>query len=238
MLIHSAKFSNIIALLKDDEDSRALLIGMIESIEAIEDEEKKSFRIASLNMDQPIAVYQHRRATSQLSHTDFENLRTLRHGRDLPCHSNQISIIEEVSLRGVRYGAFSSRQFRDSSVIFQFQDRQATGVIEKIFGFTSWGFGTGTQGVDLYVIIQEHLPIASQGEDDPYLAFGHAAGYLCEKTSRRRNLIPLVDIISHFVLTPIPDTQYIHVLPVDKVSILICITDKTSHHQSSATSHG
>jgi len=225
LLIHSAKFSNIITLLKDDEESRALLLGMVESIEAIEDEEKKSFRTASsIDVDNPIAVYQPHMGTSLLPPNDFEQLRTLRLNQNLPCISNDIVDVEEISFRGVRYGAFSSRHFRDSSVIFQVQDTHAAGVIEKLFSYTSQTFDTNSGGIEFYAIIQEHAPISGQGEDDPYLAFGYHAGYLCEKTFRRRHMISVTDVISHFVLTPILDTQYIHVLPVDKVGVLIFLS--------------
>lgn len=63
---------------------------------------------------------------------------------------------------------------------------------------------------------------SSHDRVDPYMKFGFPAGFLCEKNPTKLHILELSQIVSHFVLTKFSGTRYndyIHALPVDRVSI-------------------
>jgi len=127
--------------------------------------------------------------------------------------------------------AHMSPSFRDSAIIFRgsssvpphAHDLHKVGRIEKIFQHVYQGIKT------FYLVVREHQKI--DPNIDPYVRFGFAGGYLCEKVPRQLHLITLEQVVSHFALTSMrSDGQkhLIHALPIDRVCLishLLSITD-------------
>lgn len=139
--------------------------------------------------------------------------------------SPRVTAVDEISIRGVCFGTSTSSKFRNSAVMFRSHDDDELkpGIITTIFQSTHHPMSSHRHK-GFYLVVQEHPQIQTSHNNqvDPYLEFGFSAGFLCDKNTMKLHVVELSQIASHFVLTKFSDEQYkeyIHVLPVDRVSI-------------------
>jgi hypothetical protein len=218
--------ANLLAALADDAEIRGSVIELMETLDAIQKEDIRGFRLAmTLNPTTPgfPSNTQLKRGVHGVLEDQLFEL-FLNMADQLGHLVNEVLFFQEISHNGVCYGSHPSSHFRNSAIMFQpqpppqqgAQDMKA-GVIEAIFEHSS-GSAFGSQGSEGYfLVVREHAPINRVDFEDPYRIFGFAAGFLCEKIPVGTQVIKLSQVVSHFVLTTLDEIEAIHVLPVDRV---------------------
>ncbi|TFK62995.1 hypothetical protein BDN72DRAFT_929405 [Pluteus cervinus] len=225
----SARFSNLKAILQDDGPIRESVIEMVTALDRIQSEDARGSRLASM-----------------LDPTSPTNI--------LPMRSDQHGVLSEDEY-GLLFNLLTTHpqdmaqdnhlphqsgtsSYRDSTAIFRPRQagadpnpRELAGTIQRIFQYSYSMAGQDKQGY--FVSIMEHQRITeSRGaEADPYPAFGHAAGYLCERAPERLHVLELSQLVSHFVLTYFPEGEwvnYIHILPVDRLMLSFRFEDNST----------
>jgi hypothetical protein len=231
----SSRTANLRAILADDEKICQNVMELVKSIKAIEQEDIRGFRLASM-LDPTLPDYADSSLVPfMLSGEPYQLLCGMLRSNSLDDsavhpHAEAFSL-NRIAKHGVSYGTYASPSFRDSSIIFRgsssvsphAHDLHKAGRIEKIFQHVYQGIKT------FYLVVREHQRI--DPNIDPYTRFGFAGGYLCEKVPSLLHLIMLEQVVSHFALTTMrSDGQkhLIHALPIDRVrpiSHLLSITD-------------
>ncbi|EDQ99107.1 uncharacterized protein LACBIDRAFT_317644 [Laccaria bicolor S238N-H82] len=222
----SSRTANLRAILADDEAVRQNVMELVKSIKAIEQEDIRGFRLASM-LDPTLPDYADSSlAPFTLSGEPYQLLCGILgsnplNGNAVRPHAEAFSL-NRIARRGVSYGTCASPSFRDSAIIFRgsssvsphAHDLHKTGRIEKIFQHVYQGIKT------FYLVVREHQRI--DPSIDPYVRFGFAGGYLCEKVPRLLHLIMLEQVVSHFAMTNLrSDGQkyLIHALPIDRLML-------------------
>ena len=224
LLRGSIRNANLLAVLADDEEIRGSVLELMETLEAIQNEDIRGFRLATMldptMPELPSNSRLKRGVQGVLDDQQFEMFLNLR----LPDRLlNEVLFFEEISYNGVCYGSHPSH-FRNSTIMFRRaqQGAQGTqaGIIEAIFKH-SLGTAVESQGAEGYFLtVRCYASINRPDFEDPYRSFGFAAGFLCKKTPVKTQVINLSQVVSHFVLTPLDEIDAIHILPVDRVSVL------------------
>jgi hypothetical protein len=225
----SARNANLHAILADDEGVCQTVTEMVTTLHPIEKEDIRGFSRANLlDPTMPANIVE---ANGKPIHLDFQVhqllCKLLDHsspGLHHPLTIHALSV-DEISIHGVSYGTWESPKFRNSAIMFQPFDAlpngmQKAGIIQTIFQYTHSSV-SGMQMKGFYLSVLEHLPVDSHS--DPFRKFGFAGGFLCAGQASRLHVIEQSEVISHFALTKImghEDEQLIHVLPVDRVSVL------------------
>lgn len=235
MLIHSSRYSNICALLADDEELRTNMIELIETTESIKKEDLCGFDLNNvLNPSKQGFDIPHNAPQVNLTPDLAISLKTLQDHLNLVPQSHPFEL-PQVSHLGVRFAAFATQNFRDSSIIYNlpFTDghRGVPAVIQAILAQRCSNH-LGQTTIEVFLLVEEYRRIADNGMADPYTAFGFAAGYLCHQQSIGHHLIGLRHVVSHFVSTPIADTGYLHVLPMDRVRYPDFVTSRAHSFDS------
>ncbi|KAJ3512199.1 hypothetical protein NLJ89_g3658 [Agrocybe chaxingu] len=215
LLRAAMRYANLRSILEDDEEIRETVAELVESMEAINRQDLRGYRLADLldpttsDLDRP-----EKGTPSTLPPDRYGLLCELLLQEGRAGTTNDVLSFARVSHDGLCYGVCNSPHFRNSSVLFRLKaDDGATvhaGIISQIFCHK-----TGeTNG--WYLVIQEHIPLQRPGFVDPYRRYGFASGYLCEEEPTATHVIRLSDIISHFALTPMPQAGAIHVMALDQ----------------------
>ena len=227
-------------MLHDDDELRKDVIEMATTLESIDSEDIRGFRRATLlDPSMPTFIINSKAVSSQIEDEPYQLLCSLlRTSGDLA----QVSLprkalyLDEISIGGVSYATKGSRKSRDSTVMFRKrQDHEGhacdekPGVITLIFQYKYHATCEVTQ---YFLFIQEYVPIDNPALD-VYRSFGFAGGFLCKTDLAGYTMVPLTDIVSHVALTTIGD-DLIHILPIDRVSILIPALSIKTHHISVA----
>ncbi|KJA13951.1 hypothetical protein HYPSUDRAFT_150983 [Hypholoma sublateritium FD-334 SS-4] len=207
----SSRYSNVMALLRDDPETQRAARDIIETMDSMEREDLRGFRLAkaldpdnthhmaNMKPSQPVA----------LEGNVFQLLKDLEDDPNL--HDREVVFVPQISLGGVCYGVFDSKHYRDSAIIFGNVNKM--GVIQKIFKYhEGW-----------YLLVHQHRNFTRANFVDPYLPYGFAAGFLCNAEADIVHLVRLSDIISHCAITPIPEGECIHIMPVDRVSVRLFV---------------
>lgn len=204
----------------------------METLEAIQAEDIHGFRLATL-LDPTTPEFP---SNSRRKHgvqgildndhfTSFLNL----HQMDFHRINNEVLFFQEISYNGVCYGTHSSSHFRNSAILFyphltvRGAEEAKAGVIEVIFEHRSGTTAGSHISGNHFLVVRQHNPINRSEFDDPYRCFGFAAGFLCEQIPAGTQVISLSQVVSHFVLTPMEEIEAIHVLPIDRVRVIIFI---------------
>lgn len=223
MLKHAARYSNLSALLADNEQLQNDVSDLIKTSESIKKEDLRGFDLANI-LDPSQKSFSIPTSLSPISLadntavaiTESQNLHKLEAVR------SDVYELPRVAHLGVQFGVFESQYYRDSSIIFKMSDdpvgRSRTGVIYNIFAQSCLD-ADGHTRIHAFLLVSEHRSIAEDGLHDPYLEFGFAAGHLCRAQSCAWHIIHLSEVISHFVSTMVSDTDFVHVLPMDRVSL-------------------
>jgi len=197
---------------------------LVKSIKAIEQEDICGFHLASM-LDPASPDYADSSLVPfTLSGEPYQLLcgilrSTLLDDNVVRPHAEAFSL-NRIAKHGVSYGTYASPSFRDSSIVFRgsssvpphAHDLHKAGRIEKIFQHVYQGIKT------FYLVVREHQRI--DPIIDPYVRFGFAGGYLCEKVPRLLHLIKLEQVVSHFALMIMCSNgqkHLIHALPIDRV---------------------
>jgi len=227
-------------MLHDDDELRKDVVEMTTMLESIDSEDIRGFwRATLLDPSAPTFIINSKTVSSQIEDEPYQLLCSLlRTSGDLE-HATlprRALYLEEISIGGVSYATKGSRKFRDSAVMFQKpQNREGyaydekPGVITLIFQYKYHAIYEVTQ---YFLLIQEYVPIDNPASD-VYQGFGFAGGFLCKTGLTRYTMVPLTHIVSHVALTTIDD-DLIHILPIDRVSILILAFSIKTHHISTA----
>ena len=219
----SSRTANLRAILADDDVVCQNVMELVKSIKAIEQEDIRGFRLASM-LDPTLPDYADSSLVPfTLSGEPYQLLCGILsnplNGNPVCPHAEAFSL-NRIARHGVSYGTCASPSFRDSSIIFRgssgvsphAHDLHKTGRIEKIFQHVYQGIKT------FYMVVREYQRI--NPSIDPYVKFGFAGGYLCEKVPRLLHLILLEQVVSHFALTNMRSNgqkHLIHALPIDRV---------------------
>lgn len=232
----AGRHANLRALLADDETCRNAVLEMITAIEAIDKEEVRGFRLASM-LDPSLPEYANNNKMKpyKLEGDAYRlmcNMVALNApDAEQPIPTDALSV-EEISLHDVCYTTSRCINFRSSRILFRSSEFQPTrehipGVIRDIFKYT---FNVAAEEVKgLYLLVQEYPRMdVSDGRRDPYVRFGFAGGFLCQPIAERLHLLKPSQVVSHFGLTKLRGDYegLIHCMPVDRVSFVACFCDR------------
>ena len=224
MLLASARNSNLLAILDDDDILRTTVHGLTEALNVMQAEDTGGFRLATLVNPNTQDLHPSGKTRLALSPDYFIQLSNMLGHTNI---TNEVISLEQIAFQGVYYGTVRSKYFRNSAIIFntgpgfpglspeQNGVDDKVGIIDMIFEYPSWTQGEAVQKT--FVFVKEHLPAQRPGFHDPYRKYGFAAGLLCKGEANTLHLIELQQIVSHFALTTLPDEGLIHVMPVDRV---------------------
>lgn len=226
----AGRHANLRALLADDEDCRNAVLEMVTTMESVDSEDIRGFRLASmLDPALPDYMINSKMKPYQLPDESFQLLHDIitftRPNAQLPMLTAALSV-EEISLHGVCYTTSRSVNFRSSRVLFNSLDGQPTreyipGVIRDIVQYTYKDGEEETK--EFFLLVQEYPPMdISDGKIDPYRQFGFAGGFLCLPNAEKMHILRLSQVVSHFGLTKMRGVykNFIHCMPVDRVSVL------------------
>jgi hypothetical protein len=223
LLKTSARSANLRALLSDNEDIRDSMQDLITTMDKINREDVRGFRLASI-LDPSLPTFEPRsNLDPQIIEDALHRLLCdlLDRSMDGAVMPKDANFMKEISYRGVVYALSTSSGFRDSSIMFREREHPQhtkAGIIENIFQY-SYTREDGENIEDIFMAVEELTPITSFV--DPYLQFGEFAGFLCEKQEGGNpRVIPMRQVVCHFAYTEMTDgwEGLIHVLPVDRVS--------------------
>lgn len=221
-MLVSARNANLRAILADDEEVRQTVLEMVTTMESIDREEMRGFRLAN-QLDPNLPEF--------MTNANPKSLRLGVEPYNLICelisrtHPNQAlslprdaHFVEEVALCGVRYATARSSKYRSSRILYQNLGTTAhsAGAIQEIFEYSYRC--AGDERKSFFISVQNF--VRYNQDLDPYPKFGFAAGFLCEATPIQLHILELSQVVSHFGLTRMTGkyTGYIHVMPLDKVS--------------------
>lgn len=222
----SARSANLRAILADDEDVRKTVFEMVTTMESIDKEEVRGFRLASqLDPGAPQFMSDSNPKLIELEIQPYQKLRELisrsTHDKPLSLPKEALSV-DEISLRGVCYTTSRSSKFRSSRIIFQLPGAPTpkahsyrAGAIRDIFRY-SYHCGEEERHA-FYLSVWEYL--RHDHTQDPYIKFGFAGGFLCEAQPAQFHILELSQVVSHFGLTKMKGkyASAVHVMPVDRV---------------------
>lgn len=226
LLRSSARSANLRAILADDENVRSVVLEMITTMESIDKEEVRGFRLANqldpgapqFMVDAKAKLHMLEARTYQiLCHLISQTNPNLLLSLPKEAHS-----VEEIAFRGVGYATSRSRKFRSSRIIFHLASNPSdetllhrAGIIQDIFQYTYWCGEEETKS--FYLSVWEY--VRHDPTHDPYPNFGFAGGFLCGSRPLRFHVLEPSQVISHFGLTKMNGkyTNCIHVMPLDRV---------------------
>lgn len=228
--------SNVRALLSDDHDIQPHVMDMISTMENIDNEDIRGFRLASIldpSSPQPTAKITGKPGTLTPEHfrlfQEHENLSS----RPLPV-SDDVMFYDQIALQGVCYGVAGSRTYRNSAVLFTtdgsiYHNTASAGIINAIFSTSN-----NRQDQNFWLVVSELRPFTSSStlEYNPFHRYGFAGGRLYLTSDPIQRVIHLPSIISHMVLTPMdrePFLQLYHGLAVDRVRSFFLVVAKEAH---------
>lgn len=229
-MLASARNANLRALLAQDEEVRQTVLEMVTTMESIDHEERRGFRLANqLNPNLPDFMTNANPTSLQLE-TDTYNLVcelvSRKHPNQTLSLPKRAQFVDQVALRGVRYGTSRSpQQYRNSRVIYQDIGAvaQQAGSIQDIFEYSYLCTGDPEEKKSLFISVRHHM--AHDRDLDPYPKFGFAGGFLCKATPDQLRILELPQIVSHFGLTKMRGKYegYVHAMPMDFVSEAFCL---------------
>lgn len=203
----SSRYSNLLAILADDENVRRAVTEMVKTMESLSKEDLRGSRLASI-MDPSLPKYvmDSNAKPFKLEREEHLLLCDLLHSTPAErlALSTQALSLQEISISGVCYGTSESTKFRNSAIVFckAGEEVQRAGSVQTIFQHTHHSVeGSEIKG-NFYLLVREHLRMdTSNGLVDPYQQFGFAGGFLCEAKATALHLIELSQVVSHFALT-------------------------------------
>lgn len=215
--------ANLAAILSDDHHLRNVVADLVETMDVIEKEDIRGFRLAA--MVDPMApgfTANAKLIPGSLDDPHFQLLSSLRRADGYAYSLNKVLFLEEISHNGVCYGTYTSSHYLNSAILFRRSDSDIqAGVVQNIFEYSSSSLdGQVAAEKDYFLTLHVYATINRANFCDPYRPFGFAAGYLCDSQPLETIVVKLDQVVSHFVLTPIEEIDAIHVLPVDRVSTL------------------
>lgn len=215
LLRGAVRNANLFALLSDDDNLRNMVTDLVETMDVIEKEDVRGFRLAAMvNPMVPGFTANAKLTPGSLDGPHFQLLSTLRQADGYTHFLNKVLFLEEISHNGVCYGTYPSSHYKNSAIIFRQPNSDIkAGVIQNIFEHSC-----SVEEKDYFLTLHIYTPINRANFSDPYRPFGFAAGYLCDSQPIGTVVIKLCQVVSHFVLTPIEEIDAIHILPVDRVS--------------------
>lgn len=221
-MLVSARSANLRAILADDEEVRQTVLEMVTTMESIDREEMRGFRLAN-QLDPNLPEFMtNSNPESLLLETEPYNLI---HELISRTHPNQAlslpreaHFVEEVALRGVRYATARSSKYRGSRILYQNLGTTThdAGTIQDIFEYSYRC--AGEERKTFFISVRNY--VRYNRDLDPYPKFGFAGGFLCETTPIQLHILQLSQVVSHFGLTRMTGKYagYVHVMPLDKVS--------------------
>jgi len=234
LLRGAVRNANLSAILSDDDDLQNVVADLVETMDVIEKEDIRGFRLASIvDPMTPGFTANAKSIPGSLDDAHFQLLSSLPQADGHAYSLNKALFLEEISHNGVCYGTYNSSHYLNSAILFRQSDSVIqAGVIQNIFEYSfstsSLGGRVELEKKDYFLTLHVYAPINRANFCDPYLPFGFAAGYLCDSQHIGAVVIKLNQVVSHFVLTPIEEIDAIHILPVDRVSNLpdLCLTQE------------
>lgn len=156
------RHANLRALLADDETCRSAVLEMITAMEAIDKEDVRGFRLASmLNSSLPEYINNNKMQPYKLEGNAYRLMHNIvslnAPNAQQPIPTNALSV-EEISLHGVCYTTSRCINFRSSRILIRSSEVQSMrehipGVIRDIF---QYAFNVAEEEVQkLYLLVQE-----------------------------------------------------------------------------------
>jgi hypothetical protein len=139
---------------------------------------------------------------------------------------NEVELVDSISHGCSSYATESSIRFRDSGILFQplFGGEEA-GVIRRIF-LHRHRTSSGELLKGKYLVMQQFKK--KPASDDPYQRYGHAGGFGCELSLGGHVVLGIESIICHVGITSFHEDDYMHVLPINRVSKFLLLRSGTA----------
>ncbi|KAF8989606.1 hypothetical protein BDQ17DRAFT_1333955 [Cyathus striatus] len=234
----AVRAANIHAVLADDNTLRENVFELIKTMDAIEKKDIRGFRQATLLDPTKLTTFTNSKGSGHKFTLDAGNYQLL---VDLLDHQSapprrppaKVFCLDEVSYRGVLYGASGSHGDQNSNIYFcspqgvrsgsELTHSQEAETIERIFRISD----TSHDGIlddSVFLVVREYprlTVIMNARIQDPYFKYGQFARYLCEASLTITRVIRLTHVVSHVTLTAMSEDyeHLLHVLPVDHLML-------------------
>jgi hypothetical protein len=232
----SGRAANLKAMLSDNEDLRTRVSEAIKVYEHGQNRDSRGIRLA--NMIDPEDSHFDVESRSRWGALSLEERHLLQsylswvyEDFDLNEWQASASIMDEISIKGVRYAKKNVRKLdEDSHILFTIPGTDHIGVGEILNIFQYWHTpSTGLETKGIYLVINRFSTDISSIMDipDPYRQYPTAVGYLCTQSHLETRIIEAKHVWSHFALTPMEYHGHplMHVLPLNRVSAL-CLNNQ------------
>jgi hypothetical protein len=129
--------------------------------------------------------------------------------------TSRVLVLEKVTIAGIIYSSFKSLP-RDSNIVFQVPGKTShcIGRVDSIFQPECNGASNAT-----FLVVSQFSVVREHPMQDVYKRFGFAGGYLYSEDYVTLRVIRTLDVICHFVRTPVDSEGQglIHALPLNTV---------------------
>ncbi|RXW16634.1 hypothetical protein EST38_g9220 [Candolleomyces aberdarensis] len=217
----AVRHANLLALLDDSQDMRALVRRMLSRMEGHQREALRGFRLTQaldpFNKDDDSSS-QHvlEGADGELTSQETELLADLL--RRSPQERNTIvlpnvTFLTAISYKSNVYAIWDSQRYRDSAILYQHEGEEQAGVIQKIFVHQHRS-SSGEEKMSRYLLLAEYQH--TDRDLDRFRRYGHAGGFTCRGSPQTVRLIPLESVICHVAVTDFAEEGLLHVLPINR----------------------
>lgn len=211
------------SLLQDSAEDHHLMAEMLHRLQAHDKERLRGFRLAEALdpfKDSGDEGYEHIEGKLEpIPPDEFGQLHELlRREPDIdqvqrPIPKNAI-FVSAISKRQDVYAIWNSPRYKDSRIMFLWDNVRYAGVIQRILLYRHRQ-SSGLEKTRAFVLVQWHERV---DKEDPFQRHGDAGGFCCKPGSVSMRLIPLEAVASHVAWTELHDEGVVHVLPLNRVS--------------------
>jgi hypothetical protein len=215
--------ANILALLADSPIAQELVEKLLHRMRVHEEERLRGFRLAEAldpfnqNLDEDDANLELRGTRGQLAPLELnmlcEDLQSSPEERNTLV-SPKATFMNTISFDNNVYAIWNSRRYRDSTILYKYDDEERAGVIQTIF-LHHHRFSSGQTKCTRYLSVEEYRRTQNL---DRYQKYGYAGGFLCDLGGKTSRLVRLESVIGHVAVTEIPEEGFVHILPISRVS--------------------
>ncbi|RXW15593.1 hypothetical protein EST38_g10261 [Candolleomyces aberdarensis] len=215
------RHANLLALLNDLQDMRALVQRMLSCMEGHQREALRGFRLTQaldpFNKDddsssQHVLEGTDGELTSQEMELLADLLRKSLQEQNTIVLAN-VTFLAAISYKSNVYAIWDSQRYRDSAILYQHEGEEQAGVIQKIF-LHQHRLSSGEEKMSRYLLLAEYQH--TDRDQDRFRRYGHAGGFTCRGSPQTVQLIPLESVICHVAVTDFAEEGLLHVLPINR----------------------
>lgn len=220
----AVRHANILALLDDSQDIRALVQRVLARMKGHQKEALRGFRLGEAldPFNEDDGGYRLLEGThGELTLQEIELLTGFLQGD--PSERNtvvlpDVTFLTAISHKNNIYAIWDSQRYRDSAILYQHQGEERAGVIQKIF-LHQHRLSSGEETTSKYLLLAEYGE--ADIEQDHFRRYGHAGGFTCRGPPQIMRLIALENVICHVAVTDVAEEGFIHILPINRVCVKV-----------------